>query len=282
FDINGCRDVRISNCLLICGDDAIILKATPQARSTERVTISNCICSSNCIAIGIGQEAQSDIRQITVSNCVCYKSHRMFTIGIWDGGTVEDVTVTGLTGDTLCDFCLARPIQMEVKQLDSLPRTRPLGTIRNVNITNVVARTRGRVLITAEKGATLENISLRDVRLQYTGLEDAEALSPRDARSGSSQYANRNLEARKQNAAVVLENVRGFDASDLSIHWPMLPSPPGTGSKPESKPAPPYRVLWARHVQDSRLAAPMAAASSDKLDAIFAEDCPRCVFRVGP
>jgi hypothetical protein len=35
-------------------------------------------------------------------------------------------------------------------------------------------------------------------------------------------------------------------------------------------------------VQDSRLAAPMAAASSDKLDAIFAEDCPRCVFRVGP
>jgi hypothetical protein len=282
FDINGCRDVQISNCLLACGDDAIILKATPQARSTERVAISNCICSSNCIAIGIGQETESDIRQIAVSNCICYRSHRMFAIGIWDGGTVEDVTVTGLTGDTLCDSRLARPIQMEVKQLETLPQTRPLGTIRNVNISNVVARTRGRILITAQEGATLEHISLRDVRLQYVGLEDAEALSPRDGRSGSSQYANRNPEARRQNAAVVLENVRGFDAGDLAIHWPKPAAAPAAEGKPGAERPPPYRVLWARHVQNSRLAAPMAAASSDKIDAIFAEDCPGCVFRAGP
>ena len=279
FDIDGCRDVFITDCHLRCGDDAIIIKATPQARSTERVVITNCICHSNCIGIGIGQETESDVRQITVSNCTIYNSHRMFTIGIWNGGTVEDVTVTGLVGDTLDCFYLARPIQMEIKQHLKLPE-RPLGAIRNVNISNIVARTQGRILLTAQEGCFIENLTLRDLRLHYVALEDADALSPPDGHTGSTQYANRNLEARRQNAAVVLENVRNLELDGLHVHWPTpgAPSrchgaPADSGPDSGSKTDPAYSALWARNVHRSRVHAPLCTASQAGHPVAVIEQC---------
>lgn len=242
FDINGCRDVFISDCKLDCGDDAIIIKATKDARSTERVAISNCIVRTNCIGIGIGQETESDIRQVTVSNCVMKNCHRMFTIGIWAGGTVEDVVVTGCVGDTLDTFNLARPIQLEVKQ--HVGWDVPLGAIRNVQISNFVARTQGRVLITAQDGAAMEHIVLRDVRLDYTGLDDADRLSPKDG-TGSNQYANRNPEARRKHAALIVENARDFTADGLRVTWPEDTGAPGAEL--------PYAAVWARHVRGGRL-----------------------------
>ncbi len=288
FDIDGCRDVFISDCHLRCGDDAIILKATPKARSTERVVITNCICHSNCIGIGIGQETESDVRQVSVSNCTIYNSHRMFTIGIWNGGTVEDVTVSNLVGDTLDCFYLARPIQMEIKQHLKLP-PRPLGAIRNVNISNIIARTQGRILLTAQDGSFIDNLTLRDIRLQYAALEDAAALSPPDGETGSTQYANRNLEARRQNAAVVLENVRNLDMEGLRIHWPE----PGAPSRCHGAPAdsgpdgggaadPPYGVLWARRVLNSRIHAPNCTATVEDHPAAVVQESAGSDIRVGP
>ncbi len=284
FDIDGCRDVFISNCHLICGDDGIIIKATPKAQSTERVVISNCIIQSNCIAIGIGQETQCGVRQVAISNCVCYKSHRMFTIGIWDGGIVEDITVNGLTGDTLAYFYLARPIQIESKQLHSIPKTRPLGIIRNVNISNIVCKTQGRILITAEKGATIEHISMRDIRLEYVYREDAETLSPPNGNHGSSQYANCNEEARQQHAALILENVSHFDCSDLTIQWSgqdAKNTAPGLPEKEGLRHNPPYHAVWARNVTDSRIVAPYASASNSDTPDYVIENCATSDFSMG-
>jgi len=286
FDINGCRDVQISDCRLVCGDDAIIIKATPNSRSTERVAITNCIIQTNCIGVGIGQETQSDVRQVAVSNCVFQKCHRLFAIGIWDGGVVEDVTVTGLVGDSLAYYPLARPIQLEVKQHLDIPRTRPLGVIRNVNISNVNCRTQGRILVTAQEGGAIENVSLRDVRLAYVHLEDAAALSPADGKTGSSQYANRNLFARRQCAAVVVENAKNIACTDLSVHWPAPGAPttakelPPDGAVAPLRDDPPYRLLWARGVDGLEFTAPLSRASRDEIDATHVEDCRNCRFHV--
>ncbi|MFP4053679.1 MAG: glycoside hydrolase family 28 protein [Phycisphaerae bacterium] len=244
FDINGCRDVNISNCHLSCGDDAIILKATRDARSTERVTISNCVVRSNCIGIGLGQETESDIRQVAVSNCVMYECNRMFTIGIWAGGTVEDVVVSNCVGDTHCEPWLDRPIQLEVKQ--HVGWDVPLGRIRNVQISNFVATGVGRVLMTAQDGTMLENVVLRDVHLRFTDLEDAEQLSPSDGATGSSQYANRNLEARRQNAAMVVENAENLVIDGFNVTWPAEP-----------KDDVPYAGMWARHIRGGLIDAPL-------------------------
>jgi polygalacturonase len=246
IDIDGCRDVFISDCILYCGDDAIIIKAKPEARSTERVLISNCVVKSNCIGIGIGQETESDVRQVTVTNCVMYQCHRMFTIGIWAGGTVEDVTVSNCVGDTLVEPNLSRPIQIEVKQHAERDHV-PLGFIRNVQISNFIARGAGRCLLTAQEGTTMDDVVFRDVHLHFPYVEDADKLSPVGATEGSSQYANRNLEARRKNAAVVVENARRMTLDNLNVTWP-------DGQEQEI----PFGVLWARHVDGLRVDAPFA------------------------
>ncbi len=236
FDINGCRDVFISDCKLSCGDDGIILKATESARSTERVVITNCVVRSNCIGIGLGQETESGIRQVAISNCVLHECNRMFSIGIWAGGFVEDVTVTGCVGDTHCEPYLSRPIHIEVKQHAKRDHV-PLGTLRNVQISNFISRGEGRSILVAQEGTMLENITLRDVHLEFDRLEDAAKLSPELGTEGSSQYANRNLEARKQNAAFIVENARALRMEGLNVTWPAQPDN-----------AIDYGCVWARNV----------------------------------
>ncbi|MFP4356124.1 MAG: glycoside hydrolase family 28 protein [Phycisphaerae bacterium] len=250
IDINGCRDVFISDCKLITGDDSIIIKATKDARSTERVMVTNCTMTTNCIGVGIGQETESDVRQVTVSNCVMHHCHRMIAFGIWAGGLVEDVTVTGCVGDTHGSYHLARPIQLEVKQ--HVGWDVPLGQMRNIQISNILARTNGRVLLTAQEGTLLENVVLRDINLVIDKLEDAAELNPADGATGSSQYANRNIQARNQNAAVVVENMKNFVLDGLYIQWPEDAKIPAA-------------ALWARNVQggliDATLARPCGGAA---------------------
>ncbi|MGC9452125.1 MAG: glycoside hydrolase family 28 protein [Oceanipulchritudo sp.] len=275
FDIDGCRDVVITGCRLHCGDDGIIIKATPKARSTERVTISDCIIKTNCIGIGIGQETECDVRQVAVSNCVLYKCHRMIGIGIWNGGTVEDVTISNITGDTLAHYSFQRPIQMEVKQSAHLPQTNPLGAIRNVTLSGFNARTQGRILITAQEGATIENISLRDIRLDIVHLED-NTLLKMDPDWGSNQLANRNLEARRQPAAIVLENLRNLDLHGLRVTWPPAGAPSqakGGPQRPHDSPDPAFSVLWARNVSGAHVHAPSTGPSDPSAPAAVIANC---------
>jgi polygalacturonase len=272
IDVNGCRDVFITNSRIVCGDDAIIIKATHKARSTERVLISNCVLQSHCIGVGIGQETESDVRQVTVSNCVMTKCHRMFAIGQWNGGTVEDVTVTGCVGDTLTRFALARPIQLETKRLHRIPNAQ-LGRMRNIQISNFVARTSGRVMVTAAEPGYIENVVLRDVMLELTGVEDANRLSPPDGKTGSNQYCNENLWARRQHAAVVVENVRNFRLAGLDIHWPR--------ENPENLA---FAAVWAKRVEGGLMEVPLVTPFGGAPRAVELEDvdglvCNGCVSR---
>lgn len=245
FDINGCRDVFVSDCKLTCGDDGIIIKATRDARSCERIVITNCVVRSNCIAYGIGCECSSDVRQVAISNCVAHATMRMFAIGMWEGGTAEDITVTNLVGDTVCALGMERPIHLDLKQhAQSTPISRDpavIGRVRNVTISNVVARTRGRILMTAQDGACLENIVLRDVRLIYPEVEDHAARIA--AGFTSSQLSNHSPAARVAPAAVVADNCRGLRLHHVEAHWPD-PNPV------------PMHGLWLRNVGGGRIDCP--------------------------
>lgn len=70
LDINGCRDMVVSNCRIRGCDDNIIIKATADARSSERIVVSNCILQSQCAALGLAETTHA-IRNIAFTNCVC-------------------------------------------------------------------------------------------------------------------------------------------------------------------------------------------------------------------
>ncbi|MBQ9336826.1 MAG: right-handed parallel beta-helix repeat-containing protein [Lentisphaeria bacterium] len=77
IDIDCCRNVTVSNCLIESGDDCITLRAKQvklkNPRLCENVAITNCVLKTICngIRIGVGT---GTIRNAVISNCVIHDS----------------------------------------------------------------------------------------------------------------------------------------------------------------------------------------------------------------
>lgn len=272
FDITGCQDVMVSDCYLSCWDDAICLKTTPDSQSCERITVTNCVIRTNCVGFKLGcAESFRDFRQITFSNSIVFGSHRAIAFYVKEGATAEDITISNIVCDTNAPLILTRPIHMELQQSDP---ARPMGRLRNINISNVVARTDGRIIICAQQGGLIENVLLRDIRMIYPTVDDPALCAPQSA---CEQNCKSNPDARAARAVVVLENVAGFTLDNLVVQWPMTDIAGKVNTPKEwhrdvrgangmfatyferqqfnSDSLPPMSVLWARNVQRSRVRA---------------------------
>ena len=222
LDLNGCRDVRISDCDLTCGDDAIILKAMADSRSCERVTVSNCIISSNCAALGLGAENNHPIRDICFTGCVIRQALRAFQIEMWDTGTIENVVVSNLTGTCHTEIPLQRAIYVNVG-CNRREDDGTWGICRNLQFSNISLNTRGRCMFTAPDGAKIENVVVRDVHLIFDAVENPAVTVPKYS---SSQMSNHCPEARIAPAAVVAQNCDRLQLLNVMTTWP------GEGSNP--------------------------------------------------
>jgi hypothetical protein len=274
IDVTGCRDVRISDCYISTCDDGIVLKS--DSGPVERVTVTNCVIRTMCAALKLGANGTyHDIRQVTFSNCSIFQSHRAVAIYTIEGGTMEDIVVSNIVFDSNVPVILPLPIHLDCRRCRDDSK---LGKIRNVSISNFIARTQGRILMTAEDGAMLENITLRDIQLIYPYIESPGPLAA-DARSG--QFSNRSPEARVADAAIVAQNVRNLSLDGLHITWPG-DSVPDTWQIPIKRengnferlhhptyddPSPvAFAVLWGRNLQGGRLHAPLAESSESTVE----------------
>jgi hypothetical protein len=108
IDPDCCRQVRIANCSIESWDDAIVPKASfalGYRRSTENVTVTNCVLSTACNALKLGTESSGDFKNIAFSNCTIYgqpgRWKRNPTSGVAlemvDGGSLERVVVSNLS-----------------------------------------------------------------------------------------------------------------------------------------------------------------------------------------
>jgi len=222
IDINGSSDVAISDCRIETGDDAIVLKTSPDAGECRGIRIANCLIRSNCAGLKLGAvESFHAIRDVVMRDCVLRNTHRPVAIYSLEGGVFEDIRIQNISADTACGIALTRPIHIELR------RRRPesaAGVIRNVTIENFTAWTEGRVMVVAEEGMEIESVRLRDLRLLYPTVDDPVLMPPE---AGGGQYANHNPGARRARACVVAENVRGLEVTGLSVRWPEPGAEPG-------------------------------------------------------
>jgi len=107
--IDSSRDVRISDSYFDNGDDAITLKAGKDAdglrvnRSTENVTITNCLIHRGSGGIVMGSETSGGIRNVVVNNVVCQGTQAGINIKSerGRGGVVENVQIDNLVMDNV-------------------------------------------------------------------------------------------------------------------------------------------------------------------------------------
>ncbi|MGC4072204.1 MAG: glycoside hydrolase family 28 protein [Nibricoccus sp.] len=205
FDIDACRNVRVSNCSVNSpNDDAICLKSSYAlgfVRDCENITISNCQVTGYDLGtfldgtfkrtqqlapdrdgptgrIKFGTESSGGFKNITIANCVFDRS-RGLAIETVDGGVIEDVTITNIT---MRDVTTA-PIFIRLGNRARGPEGTPVGTIRRVNISNLVASEadpRYASIVAGMAGHLVEDVTLSNIRILYRGggtAEDA-AIEP--------------------------------------------------------------------------------------------------------
>jgi hypothetical protein len=173
----------------------------------------------------------------------------MIQIIMWDGGTVENVVISNITGRAMTAIGTDRAIHLDIQQHHG--ENPELGKMRNIQISNVVCETRGRILLTAQDGAYLENITLRDVRLVCPEVEDPAATV---TASTSQQLSNFSPEARVARAAVVADNVKNLVLANVAVTWPT----------DRSKIAAPMHGLWTRNVPTAVIDCPHLTASEEE------------------
>jgi polygalacturonase len=153
--IDSSRDVRVSDCYLDCGDDAIALKAGKDAdglrvnRPTENVSIANCLIRRGSGGIVIGSETSGGIRNVVVSNIVCQGTQAGINIKSerGRGGIVENVRLDNLVFD---DVGRAISVsQYYTMQGETPPPAEPVSqrtpVFRNISISRVtISHARGR------------------------------------------------------------------------------------------------------------------------------------------
>lgn len=169
LDIDGCRHVRVANCNIITGDDAICLKSTVKNglyHDCRDVTVTNCNLVSTSTALKIGTESHGNFSNIVFSNSTISNTNRGIGIFVRDGATVDGVIFSNLT--IACNrkhfnwWGDGDPIRIVL--LKRRPESR-LGMIQNILINHVVARGQGTSLIAGFNDKPIKNIKLAHVSL---------------------------------------------------------------------------------------------------------------------
>ena len=243
FDLDSCRNVRVSHCRVNApNDDAIVLKssyALGALRSTENVFITDCDVSGYDIGtmldgtlqrtqelapdldgvtgrIKIGTETNGSFKNITVTNCLFVRS-RGLAIEMVDGGTIEDVTATHLTMREI----VTAPIFVRLGSRGRGPNNPPVGAVRRVTISDIVvtdADPRYASQVVGLLGYPVEDVTLSRVNIEYRGggtLVDAAIEPPENEKA----YPEPSMFGTLPVYGLFARHVRGLTVTDMKVSY---------------------------------------------------------------
>ena len=102
IDLDHSKNVRIANCHITSGDDAICLKNRREYAeygSCHDIVVTNCVMESRSCTVKLGSENMDSIYNVTIDNCVITGSNRGLGIQNRDEGTVTDVVFSNILLD---------------------------------------------------------------------------------------------------------------------------------------------------------------------------------------
>lgn len=183
------RNVRVSDCDIRAGDDAIIVTGfggenddnNDGARTeleyakrrvgnktgyAENVVVTNCTLQSRSSGVRIGY-GQNPIRNCTFSNLVIYDSNRGLGVFARDAGSIQNILFNNIVIKTRLHtghwWGNGEPIHVSaIAQNKSVP----VGGIANVRFENILAESEAGILLYGVPEQPLQNISLKDVQLK--------------------------------------------------------------------------------------------------------------------
>lgn len=185
INIDGCTHVRISNCDIVSGDDALCFKTTSSKSPCNDIVVNNMRLKSNQAGIKMGTESMAAFENIKISNCHIYDTKnggiKLFSV---DGANLRNVEISDITMDevrTPMMFRLGARLSVFRKKEDT---RQSIGTFENVTIRNVEAVAADNaqldpptgILITGIPDHYITNLTLENIHIRLLGtgtVEDA-------------------------------------------------------------------------------------------------------------
>jgi len=129
IDVNGCENVRITNCNVNAADDGICLKSESPGLQNNTIYIANCRIRSSANAVKLGTGSYGSFKNVTIENIEVYDTFRSaIAIESVDGAEIENIKVSNITAVNTGNAIFIR--------LGHRNGERP-GYIKNVSIKNV-------------------------------------------------------------------------------------------------------------------------------------------------
>jgi len=177
------RNVRISDCHVTAGDDAIICTGFPydmdstgqgisgpaaygnKTSRAEYVTVTNCTLSSRSVGIRVGY-GDNDIRDCTFQNIIIENSNRGIGVFARDAGSIRNILFSHIViGTRLFTggwWGAGEPIHVS-----AIPQTQGgrLGRIEGITFDNIVAESESGILLYGADESPITDIVLTNVRL---------------------------------------------------------------------------------------------------------------------
>lgn len=181
IDVDSCRRVRISDCDIDTGDDAVCIKST-RSTPSEDIVVTGCRISSVWGALKLGTESAGDFRNIIFSNIVIRDTHggglKLISM---DGCRMENVLVENIIMDNVSGPIFLR-LGARLRQYFPDQPKRPVGIARGLTIRNVTINVweegyllygkyprKAGIIVTGVPGHPIEDVTFDNVRVTFPG-----------------------------------------------------------------------------------------------------------------
>ncbi|MEN6643236.1 MAG: glycosyl hydrolase family 28 protein [Armatimonadia bacterium] len=215
IDLDCCRDVTVSDCVIHSGDDSITLRGHSRllgehAQPCENVVITNCVLSTPCNAIRIGV-GDGVVRNCTLSNIIVKESRTGLSIvSAYSERTAHGVTIENLhLSNFLIDAVM--PWNMLLGEHAKRP-----AQIRNLSFSHFRALAREGSYIGGNPGHPVQDIHLHDIDLRLTGGE----VNPNLADLRATPCGTNGVPA-----GLLARHVQGLRIEGLRVSWEAVTGP---------------------------------------------------------
>jgi polygalacturonase len=176
--IDGCQDVRIRDCDIVSGDDALVFKTTSSKMACKNIVVSGLRLKSNQAGIKMGTESMAAFEDIKISNCHIYDTKnggiKLLTV---DGAHLRNVEISDITMDEVRTPMLFRLGSRGSVFRKGQDTQQPTGTFENVVIRNVKAKAAANaqlmpptgILITGVPGHYITGLTLENIEIDLAG-----------------------------------------------------------------------------------------------------------------
>jgi polygalacturonase len=171
IDLDCCRDVTVSDCIIRTSDDCLVLRAIvkmfDEAMPCENITITNCVLDSWCQGVRIGCPGDGTIRNATFSNLtirsrnhgITLDNPRVYLRGDGPGtADIHDIVFTNVTIDSE-----KLPIRVTIEDGIQLER------LSDLSFSDFRIRSGGPCTVNGSPETPVRNISFSNMQIDTTG-----------------------------------------------------------------------------------------------------------------